>query len=84
MVNKEVKIEKIPLTHMINMLVELYNQGVDYIDILGVTGVESDKLAISFTKDYMTEQGIKNFEEIEQTVQIQQHSLTEDDLNQLI
>lgn len=84
MANREVKIEKIPLDRLINTLVELYNQGVDYIDIAGVPGVEFDRMAIGFNKDYMTEQGAKNFEGLEKDLEIDQQKLTDEDLNQLI
>ena len=40
MENREVRIEKIPLDKLIDTLVDLYNQGVDYIDISGVPGKE--------------------------------------------
>jgi len=57
---------------------------VDYIDIAGVPGIEFDRMAIGFNKDYMTEQGAKNFEGLEQDLEIEQQKLTDDDLNQLI
>ena len=57
MANREVKIEKIPLDKLIDTLVELYNKGIDYVDIAGVPGKEFDRLAIGFNKEYMTEQG---------------------------
>lgn len=33
MENKEVCIKKIPLDNFINILMELYNKGLDYVDI---------------------------------------------------
>lgn len=86
MENREVKIQKIPLDKLIDTLVELYNKGVDYIDVHGVPGREFDRMAIVFTKDYMTEQGIKNFEGLdeEMDVEIKPTKLTDDDLNILL
>lgn len=86
MENKEVKIHKIPLDRLIDTLVELYNRGVDYIDIHGVPGEDFDKMAIVFTKEYMTEQGVKNFEGLEEDMdlEIKPHKLTDDDLNILL
>jgi hypothetical protein len=83
---REVKIEKIPLDRLIDTLVNLYNQGVDYIDISGVPGVEQDRMAIVFNKDYMTEEGAKNVEGFEKKLdlEIKQSKLTDEDLNQLI
>lgn len=84
MANKEVKIQKIPLDKLIETLVDLYNKGVDFIDIAGISGPEYDRMAIAFTKDYMTEQGKINFGELDVDLNIEPSKLTDDDLNQLI
>jgi hypothetical protein len=86
MENREITIQKIPLDKLIDTLVELYNRGVDYIDINGIPGREFDKMAIVFTKEYMTEQGKKNFEGLEEDVdlEIKPNKLTDDDLNILL
>ena len=84
MENREVKIEKIPLDKLIDTLVELYNKGIDYVDIAGVPGKEFDRLAIGFNKEYMTEQGKKNFAELDEELEIKPGKLTDDDLNYLI
>jgi len=85
MENREVKIQKIPLDRLIETLVDLYNKGVDYIDISGIQGEEFDRMAIVFTKDYMTEQGKINFGEVDELdLEIGPSKLTDDDINQLI
>jgi hypothetical protein len=85
MENKEIKIQKIPLDRLIETLVDLYNKGIDYIDIAGVSGDEQDRMAIVFTREYMTEEGKKNFgEEDELDLEIGPSKLTDDDINQLI
>ena len=84
MANKEIRIQKIPLNKLIETLVDLYNKGIDYIDISGIPGEEFDKMALSFTSDYMTEQGKANFGEIDADLEIGPSKLTDDDLNQLI
>jgi hypothetical protein len=85
MENKEVKIQKIPLDALSETLVSLYNQGIDYIDISGTPGTDFDSMAIVFTKDYMTEEGKKNFiEDDEIDLEIRPSKLTDDDINQLI
>lgn len=85
MENKEVKIQKIPLDVLIETLVSLYNQGIDYIDIAGKPGTDFDSMAIVFTKDYMTEEGKKNFGEMDELdLEIGPSKLTDDDINQLI
>ena len=84
MENREVKIETIPLDKLIDTLVDLYNKGIDYVDIVGVPGVEFDRMGIAFTKDYMTDQGKENFGELEVDLEIISSKLTDDDLNELI
>jgi hypothetical protein len=84
MENREVKIERIPLDKLIDTLVDLYNKGIDYVDIVGVPGVEFDRMGIAFTKDYMTDQGKENFGELEVDLEIISSKLTDDDLNELI
>lgn len=84
MENREVRIQKIPLDKLIDTLVDLYNKGIDYVDIAGVPGEEFDRMAIAFTRDYMTEQGKKNFEDLDLDLEIKSDKLTDDDLNELI
>lgn len=85
--NREVRIQKIPLDKLIDTLVDLYNKGVDYIDIAGIPGAEFDRMAIAFTRDYMTEQGKKNFGEDDNPdvdLEIKPDKLTDDDINILL
>jgi len=86
MEKREIRIQMIPLNKLIDTLVDLYNKGLDYIDISGVPGEEYDKMSIGFTQDHMTEQGRKNFEQedFEEELEIKSTDLTDDDLNQLI
>ena len=84
MANREVKIQKIPLDKLIDTLVELYNRGVDYVDIEGIQGQEFDRMAIAFTKEYMTEEGKKNFGELDVDLEIRPSKLSDNDLNDLI
>jgi hypothetical protein len=86
MENKEIRIQKIPLDTLIETLVTLYNQGIDYVDISGTPGTAFDSMAIVFTEEYMTEEGKKNFagENINFSLEIEPNKLTDDDINQLI
>lgn len=52
--NSDVRLKKIPLGHLIDILMIIYDQGVDYIDIVGINNIEQDNLAIVYSKDYMT------------------------------
>jgi hypothetical protein len=83
MENKEVCIKKIPLNNFIDILMELYNKGLDYIDIQGVTDDSQDKLAISFTNEYMTPDGVENFMNVPHIEEMDM-KLTDEDLNQLL
>ena len=84
MENREVKIERIPLDRLIDTLVDLYNKGIDYVDVVGVPGVEFDRMGIAFTKDYMTDNGRENFGEMHIDLEITSSKLTDEDLNELI
>lgn len=81
-------LRKIPLDKFISVLVEMYNHGVDYIDISGVPGEDQDKVAVSFTKDYMSEEGKDNLKDIEEDIKLDESffkdKLTDEDLDQLI
>lgn len=79
-------IQKIPLNKLIDTLIEIYNQGVDYVDLHGIKGEEFDKMAITFTKEYMSKEGIENFKDIpEEKIKPTDISLlSDDDINQMI
>ena len=79
-------IKKIPLDSFIDILMDLYNKGVDYIDITGVTNEHMDKMAISFTSDYMMEGSEENFENAPplDIKDLLNQKLSEEDLDQLI
>jgi hypothetical protein len=47
------KIERVHLNSFISVLIQLYNKGVDYVDIEKTKG--KTPLSLSFTKDYMRE-----------------------------
>jgi len=54
----------------------IYDQGVDYIDIVGINNIEQDNLAIVYSKDYMT----KN----EENDSSETNLSNDEDFNQLI
>ena len=87
MENNEVSIQKIPLNNFIDVLVDLYNRGVDFIDIIGTQGDKKDYMAITFSKDYMSEDAIEDFENDPMIItkeDITNHKLSENDINDLI
>lgn len=83
---ENVKIRKIHLDTLIQVLVEMYDKGVDYIDIIGEVDDVQDTVAISFCSEYMSSDAKENFEDlpfIEVDIKSNPPS-NEDDLNQLI
>lgn len=84
---ENVRIRKIHLDTLIQVLVEMYDKGVDYIDIIGEINDIQDSIGISFSKEYMKEDMQENFDEIP-SKHIKKGdidvSLSDDDLNQLI
>lgn len=69
-------IKKVPIDELIDVLTELYEKGVDYVDILA-TG-EDNKLSLVFSEEYVSE------DMKEENVSKPKGKLSEDDLNQLI
>lgn len=85
---KQVILRKIPLEIFINVLVDLYDQGVDYVDIVGIPDEIQDTIGVVFEKEYMTEEAQKALEEMEEDEvpknNIQVNLSDDNDLNQLI
>ena len=88
MSNSQVNIRKIYLNGFIEILVELYNRGVDYIDLTGVQDGDQDKMAISFTEDYMMEGAKENFKDVPtkgmDINELLNKKLSDEDLNELL
>ena len=59
-----VKIRKVPVEAFLNLLADLFDQGVDYIDIIGMLDDKQDSIGIAFSKEYMSEDMQDNFEDI--------------------
>lgn len=78
---ENMKIRKIDLETLIDILTDIYNKGVDYVDIIGIPGDEQDSLAVSFSKEYMSKEHVENFDNIDSD---NDSSLSDEDLNQLI
>ena len=49
---RKLLIKKISLDEIIDVFVDLYNKGVDYVDLVN-TDEEEGKLSVIFTKEYM-------------------------------
>jgi hypothetical protein len=77
----DVILRKIPLSILLDHLTEIYNSGVDYIDILGVNGEEQDRIGIAFNSSYMSPEEDTNLDQDESQINIK---LSDEDLNQLL
>jgi hypothetical protein len=87
MENNTITIQKISLNNFIDVLIDLYNKGVDFIDIVGTQGDNKDYMGITFSKEYMSEEAIDNFEDDPTIItkeDITNHKLSEKDINDLI
>lgn len=62
--NEEKIARKIPLDALLSHLSDLFELGVDYIDITGTLGEEHDMIGILFCKEYMNEEFQSNFEHL--------------------
>lgn len=81
--DKQVRLKKIPLGVFIQALMDIYNMGIDYADLIGVPGEEQDTIGIAFSEDYMSDKmDEETFEELKE--KINNIKLSDDDLNQLL
>jgi len=81
--NNHVRIRKVHLQTFLDILTDLFDKGVDYVDIIGTLDDEQDSIGISFSKEYMAEEYMENFDNIPVKDQID-IKLSDDDLNQLL
>ena len=79
---KEVRLKKIPLSIFINALMDIYNSGLDYVDIVGKNGEEQDTIGIAFSEEYMSKDSEASFDELKE--KLDDINLSDDDLNQLL
>ena len=87
---KKILIKKISLNEIIDVFVDLYNKGVDYVDLVNVDEQEG-KLSVIFTKEYMCKemQESDDFELIQDSIENVEFDegeskFSEDDINDLI
>lgn len=81
--NQDLKIRKIYLASFIDILMDLYNRGVDYVDLIANLQENQDVVGISFCKDYMNDEYKDSFDNIPEQYNVEKE-LSDDDLNQLI
>jgi len=96
MAKKSLKLNKIPITALMQILAELFEEGVDFIDIEGEGSEddESDKIKVTVRPEYYSDQPEIELElELEQDQQDESDffpqieinkKLTDEDINDLI
>jgi hypothetical protein len=80
-------IKKVPLDEIIDVFMDLYNKGVDFIDL--IASEKDNRISVIFTEEYVNQEAIDNFEldddELEGEIDIDiSPKLTDEDFNQLI
>ena len=87
---KEITLKKIELNTLIQVLVSLYNSGVDYVDISGTSNEEQDIINVTVRQGYFQEEiedDRPEYEQEEPTINTNTNTntkLSDEDLNQLI
>jgi len=87
MENKEIKIRRVPIEAVLEILHKLYDSGVDFVDFHGRIEEEEDELGISFSKEYINpdySEGFDNILEKDSSNKEIKVKLSDDDLNQLL
>jgi hypothetical protein len=88
---RKLLIKKISLDEIIDVFVDLYNKGVDYVDLVN-TDEEEGKLSVIFTKEYMCKemQDDEQFSVLQDTLSSdidfnhEESKFSEEDINDLI
>jgi hypothetical protein len=74
-------IKKVPLDEIIDVFMDLYNKGVDFIDI--IASEQENRISVIFSEEYINEEAIDNFELKDVEIDIET-KLSDEDFNQLI
>jgi hypothetical protein len=85
MENNEVVFKKIPLRVFIDILHDAWNNGADYVDIVGVPDQVQDNIAVAIREEYINVNPDDEFEiDVELEHPDDNKDLSDEDLNQLI
>lgn len=83
----ELRIRKIHLDTLIQVLVDLYDRGIEYVDIIGKLDDKQDTIGLSFNKEYMADGMEDSFDNIPISIKHVSKKIDlsdENDLNQII
>lgn len=87
MENKTILIKRVPIEAVLDILHQLYDRGVDFVDFHGKVEGDEDVLGISFAKDYMDPEYAQEFDEFNSEELSNEDinvKLTDDDINKLL
>jgi hypothetical protein len=85
--DEEMRIRKIHVNTLIQVLVELYDRGLEYVDIIGQLDDVQDTIGLSFGKEYMYGGMEENYDDIPTSLKNMQKGIDlsdDNDLNQII
>ena len=74
-------IKKVPLDEIIDVFMDLYNKGVDFIDL--IASKKDNRISVIFTEEYVNQEAKDDFELDNNEIDINT-KLTDEDFNQLI
>jgi hypothetical protein len=74
-------IKKVPLDEIIDVFMDLYNKGVDFIDI--IASETDNRISVIFSEEYINAEAVDNFELKDVEIDLDT-KLTDEDFNQLI
>ena len=63
--NKEVVLKKIPLKILLDILTDAWDNGADYIDLIGTPDQVQDSIAIAVREEYYSKEGVEDGYDIE-------------------
>jgi hypothetical protein len=89
MENKALSARRLKVEKMMDVLMDMYHMGVDYVDLYGILKEdEPDEVIFSFCKEYMDEEYQDNYDEIFKSASDEEEGvvtrkLTDEDINNL-
>ena len=76
------RIRKIPLEKLMDILHELYDAGVDYVDISGKKESETeDSISISYYTDYINPEYIEHYQKFEEELAKENENLSDENIH---
>ncbi len=78
-----VRFQKIPLEGFIDLLMDIYERGANYIDLLGIPDEDQDVVSVVIRKEYLEDD--HTFDDVVSfTMDTNNEDLSDEDLNDLI